>query len=300
MSKQGKNRGNFILGTLLLVLVSMMYLPMTVYAAPAESYFGSESYSPDYGAEFPIGIYLEAEESIGEYEIVLSYDTDYLEYVSGATVGGEGELVITGSLLRKKGRCLMNFNALTSGYTELVVKSVTAKNTAGDEAFTFEILPIAPINIMPGDAVVPEQLYINGNPIENFTKQSNKYSLFLSPVEEISVTDENGQALQVEIEDVNEYKKNVYATYETEEVKVIYTLYLTFTEADKITEDDKELTFEEEMQAAVELTPEKYDAMQESIKRSRMSEMLKAGAFIVLLVIIFAATLVFDIRQQRE
>jgi ABC-2 type transport system ATP-binding protein len=45
-----------------------------VEAASADVTFGSESYSAEKGSQFPVGVYIKSDETIGTYYVKLEYD----------------------------------------------------------------------------------------------------------------------------------------------------------------------------------------------------------------------------------
>ena len=80
---------------MLLAFALMTGAPYTVLADKAEAAFGSESYTPQAGVSFPMGIYIKADEAIGKGQTEVKYDPEMLEYVTGGNLIEEGLIRLT-------------------------------------------------------------------------------------------------------------------------------------------------------------------------------------------------------------
>ncbi len=299
----------------LLALLFSVGIMTTVYAAPAESHFGSPSYEPEYDATFPIGIYLNADALVGEYEIRLSYDTRFLEYVDGATEGGDGQILISGTLQGQSLRVLMNFRSIAVGETSLKVVSVTGKEANGDEDITVDVFPIAPISIVGAQSNDLSKLSINGKAIQDFSSEIMTYDVTVPYDDAIRVLGNDEIELEVLTDDEIDDKQTVYVRYDTaDDIPVIYTFHVTWDKsnaveeaeiqedetnvvqkngnADEIIEESVDVSMNETIsQDAIKLKSE------ELIVKKRENDMLKAA--IVLVVLLFIMVLVIIVRAIR-
>ncbi len=136
------------LALIMALAVALLTLPMpAAHAAEATVYFGSASYSNVAGERFNIGVYIEGDESVGAYEIVMTYDPTYLQYVSGATSGGDGTIVISGTAYTQLSRTMLTFRALASGSTTVQVTSASGVAQADGTDLAITINASAPITL---------------------------------------------------------------------------------------------------------------------------------------------------------
>ena len=112
---------------LLISVISVNILTVTVYGDDASVYFGSNWYTEDEGEEFYIGVYVGTSQGAGDYQVILSYDTEHLEYMFGATSydAATGTLVITGTgtFGDTKNRTYLQFKAKKAGDAYVRVES---------------------------------------------------------------------------------------------------------------------------------------------------------------------------------
>ena len=91
---RNRKKRRFRAGVLLLLL--LLFGDNRVYAQEAAVVFGEEEYLVGEGA-FVIDVLLRAEGNIGAYQVSLRYDTDRMEYVSGAEEASEGVITLEGT-----------------------------------------------------------------------------------------------------------------------------------------------------------------------------------------------------------
>ena len=127
--------------------------PIKAYAAEVSVFFGSESYEVQKGMEFNVGVYIEAEESIGKYDIEIEYDITRLEYISGADAANDGILDFRGIGNSKNIKYWLTFRATDSGEAGLNVNKaiVNGKLTGDEDELTVSKFVFAPITISGGD-----------------------------------------------------------------------------------------------------------------------------------------------------
>lgn len=141
---------------LLAVIFGVLIKPVGVYAAEeATVTFGSNWYDKKNGNTFPVGVYLKAEEAIGDYHIEIKYDRLRLEYVTGADEADEenGVIILEGSANSKEFKYRVQFKAISGGEALLEVSSVemVLQNSEENEAFTVTDYSSAPVHIKGED-----------------------------------------------------------------------------------------------------------------------------------------------------
>lgn len=141
---------------LLAVILGVLIKPVDAYAAEeATVTFGSNWYDKKSGNTFPVGVYLKAEEAIGDYHIEIKYDRLRLEYVTGADEADEenGIIIFEGSANSKEFKYRVQFKAISGGEAFLEVSSVEMmlQNSEENEHFTVTDYSSAPVHIKGED-----------------------------------------------------------------------------------------------------------------------------------------------------
>jgi len=128
----------------------------TVYAANADITFGSDSYTANSGGTFPIGVYLNSNESTGEFVVNLTYDNKRLVYESGASSvdADKGIITIKGNSINAGStRYWLQFRAVSGGDAFIKVRDYTVKNSGNNSNATVTAQSKAPIHISGNDTV---------------------------------------------------------------------------------------------------------------------------------------------------
>ena len=140
---------------LLAVILGVVEKPVSVYAAEATVTFGSNWYDKKSGNTFPVGVYLKAEEAIGDYHIEITYDRLRLEYVTGADEADEenGVIILEGNGNSREFKYRVQFKAISGGEAVIEVSSVEMmlQNSEENEAFTVSDYNSAPVHIKGED-----------------------------------------------------------------------------------------------------------------------------------------------------
>lgn len=101
-----------------------------------------------------LNVSISADENIGVYKLELSYDTDRLQYVSGAESELDGVITLTGTGFGKEIIYNIMFNPISGGRAGIVVKSAYIFEAGADErAYNIEELPSIGIDIEGEDTV---------------------------------------------------------------------------------------------------------------------------------------------------
>ncbi len=312
------------IGVMVCTLAVFMGTTMPVYAVTGETHFGSNYYLPAYDEQFPIGIYLNTDEVIGDYEIHMAYDTRFLEYVDGATEGGNGEVVVSGNLQGQSLRVLVNFRALAVGNTSLRVTSVTGSNLNQDDNLTIEEYPVAPISISAANLNNEiRELTVNGAGIEGFSPEVTEYELTAPYEGEIQVLGD-GAELEYSTDEEVDGTQNVYVTYDTaDNVPVIYTLHVTWDRSNYVEENEQQDISEEQVESAetvqnvadkeevsenvAEDTSSRQDknhAVNQKIAEKKQTDMLKAvvvlGGLALVMVLVVIGKVISDHRRRKR
>jgi len=143
----------------LIIICSFMTIFLscnTVYAANADITFGSDSYTANSGGTFPIGVYLNSNESTGEFVVNLTYDNKRLVYESGASSvdADKGIITIKGNSIKAGStRYWLQFRAVSGGDAFIKVKDYAIKNSGNNSNATVTAQSKAPIHISGNDTV---------------------------------------------------------------------------------------------------------------------------------------------------
>lgn len=172
---------------------------VTVRAADASVKFGSEYYDEESGTTFPVGVYITAEDTIGNYYIELQYDDQRLNYVSGADRVEDGILIMEGTLNASEHRYWIEFEAISGGSAE--IKIVTAEiellNSDTGELFTITEMGQAPVHLSGVDTVA----IATEAPTEQMTESTTRDS------QNDSQTEDESDEIQTETEQTNPKSK---------------------------------------------------------------------------------------------
>jgi ABC-type polysaccharide/polyol phosphate transport system ATPase subunit len=146
------------------VLALLAGAPQTVKAADATVTFGSDSYTSQSGASFPVGIYLRSEETIGDYYVEVQYDNLRLQYVEGASEVDEenGILILQGNGNSTEIKYWILFDAISGGEAQLHVldAEIYLKDSDTEELFTVATLDSSPVIISGEDTAAVEEARI--------------------------------------------------------------------------------------------------------------------------------------------
>lgn len=164
----------------MLVAAGFMCLRLDAQAATANAHFGSEYYVRTDGATFNIGLYLESEEAFGDYSVTMSYDPSIMEYVSGASAGGDGSVTISGTANGNAVKTLVAFRAVATGSGTLAIAEASAVNAETGEAFEIASMQSAPIEIREDEPAYLTGISVDGETLDEFEAERLEYELTVS------------------------------------------------------------------------------------------------------------------------
>ena len=180
-------------------LISFGLCSSHAYAATGSVTFGSENYRWNEGSQNPIGVYISGDETIAKYEIVISFDTDMLKYVSGGSEVRGNHVIIRGSGSQAGYRENLYFEVIKPGNSRIRVESATAqtpekeisvsgndvKKATEDFTLTLSTAPVATENMISSALA---DLTLSPDVLKGFRAETLEYVVEVpSDVEEVLV-----------------------------------------------------------------------------------------------------------------
>lgn len=137
-----------IFGVVLFVILLIIVGSNKAYAAEATVNFDEDNYSIEKDTNFEVNVSIQADGNIGLYNVSLRYDTDRMEYVSGAEKEEDGIITLEGTGFGNEIGYTLEFKAVGAGEAGIKVKDAHI-NSADDETIHYTINSSAtvPINI---------------------------------------------------------------------------------------------------------------------------------------------------------
>ena len=155
-----KHRKRIILFALTLLVAMGMSRPMEVLAKEATVTFGSNWYEKKSGETFPVGVYINSDDGVGEYRVTIKYNPSRLKYQEGADEVDEenGILTLSGERGEEQIKYWLKFTALSGGDTTLTVdKAEIYVGNTEDEMYEITAYGKAPIKVSGEDTVAEEE-----------------------------------------------------------------------------------------------------------------------------------------------
>lgn len=142
-----------------IALLLGLCISMQAQAAQASVTFGSEEYSHASGETFPVGVYVNADEPVGNYYIEMRYDRLRLSYVDGASSVNpeEGILTFEGSGEENALKFWLRFEAVSGGEAGLEIVSATMTNQSGEAEFEITTFGSAPVHLSGEDSAAAQE-----------------------------------------------------------------------------------------------------------------------------------------------
>lgn len=302
-----------------LIFAIASLLQITAYGASADIKFGTDAYEKNCGSVFFIGVYSEADENMGQSDIVLKYDTRYLEYEAGATSEPEkGTIHITQNISAKNGKCLLRFKAIAVGESEIKVDGANILTKNGDVNFTVGNLPATKMIIKSTKNNSIEGISINGTNVEGFLKDVYAYNMTIPYAESFEVNVSGAKNKSHNVTNISDTEKKIDIIAESEAGEsFVYSVNLVMeknepekpeNESEKVTAEN--VTKENVGDASVETKPvekstlenesqTKEDELMSTIEKYRHSEMKKA-IIMLMMGTGLISLIVFSIMKLRE
>lgn len=184
-----------IVTTMVFALLLGIVNIMPVQAAEGSVSFGSGSYNVSQGESFNIGVHVKGSESIAAYEFYMDYNSDSLEYVSGADGGGSGRLKFLGDGNESSYSYMLTFKAKNPGTSNISISGVylgpTNPNSGTDMTITSAGSTSVTISGPQSSSGNADLSALSLSPIGgfNFSKEKTEYDITVdNDVDKIAVT----------------------------------------------------------------------------------------------------------------
>ncbi len=140
--------------TIAVMFVMMFAFTVVGYAASGSVTFGSNSYSVEAGKEFNIGVYVKSDVNVGAYTFSITYDSDKIEYVSGADAASAGILSFAGYPNSTYKKIWLTFKAKEAGSCTIAVTNpyLGPSDSSHGDSLTISKASSAPITIKGGSS----------------------------------------------------------------------------------------------------------------------------------------------------
>lgn len=283
---------------MLLAFTLITGTPYIVLADKAEAAFGSESYTPQAGVSFPMGIYINADEAIGKGQTEVKYDPEMLEYVTGGEVVEEGLIRLTyENAVGNQARQDIQFIPKAGGQTEVEIVSAQASGIQGNEMQITNMQKV-PVQLPVTDTCRINRMTVNGTMIDTEKLEQNQAQIEVSgTVEAADIQAETSDGSVVTIEDnaLKEGENTIKIMVEDQQGnKAFYQLAVT---RQKLQEAQ-----EEETDSTPVPVPEKEQEDQDNAKadNSLRNRLFLIGGIFVLLEVVICTILGIRIHQKKK
>lgn len=172
-----KHRKRIILFALTLLVAMGISRPLEVFAKEASVTFGSNWYEKKSGETFPVGVYINSDNGVGEYRVTIKYNPSRLKYLEGADEVDEenGILTLSGERGNNQIKYWLKFTALSGGDTTLTVdKAEIYVGNTEDEKYEITAYGKAPIKVSGEDTVAEEEEKDTPDTQETVTPQTRE------------------------------------------------------------------------------------------------------------------------------
>lgn len=279
---------------MLLAFTLVAGAPYTVLADKAEAAFGSESYTPQAGMSFPMGIYINADEAIGKGQTEVKYNPEMLEYVTGGELVEEGLVRLTyENAVGNQARQDIQFLPKAGGKTEVEIVSVQATGAQGNEMQITRMQKVL-VQLPVTDTCRINRMTVNGTMIDTEKLEQNQAQIEVSgTVEAADIQAETSDGSVVTIEDnaLKEGENTIKIMVEDQQGnKAFYQLAVTRQK------------FQEAPDTIPVPVPEKEQEDQENAKvdNSLRNRLFLIGGIFVLLEVVICTILGIRIHQKKK
>lgn len=238
-----------------LLLAALLAGAPTLYTKAAQGTvtYGSESYGWYTGEICPMGVYVNSEVPVGNYEICLTFDESMLRYLDGATEKIENRLYIRGTGSETSYKNMLHFEPMQPGTTSIQVISANCMTVAGTsidisgnvfidpageipaEAIEMVQLSTAPITISQAVSSRLRELAAGALPVEGFAPEVFDYYLTVEPeIENLNLTyaaEDEAAIVTVSDTALAVGEKIVKVTVKGTAEENVYTLHVTRKES---------------------------------------------------------------------
>ena len=291
-----KNKTVKKMAGLLLSSALMLCVSDTVWAA-AQAAFGSESYSPQAGESFPMGIYINADEVVSSGQTEVKYDPEMLEYVTGGELVEEGLVRLTyENVVGNQARQDIQFLPKAGGKTEVEIVSAQATGTQGNEVQITNMQKV-PVQLPVTDTCKISKLTVNGTSVDIGKLEQNQEQIEVSgevETADIQAEASEGSVVTVEGAVLKEGENTIKIRVEDQQGnKAFYQLVVT-----------RQKLQEAQEQEETDTTPvqKKEQEDQDSTKgdNSLRNGLFPIGGIFILLEVVICIILGIRIHQKKK
>lgn len=280
---------------MLLAFALMTGAPYTVLADKAEAAFGSESYTPQAGVSFPMGIYIKADEAIGKGQTEVKYDPEMLEYVTGGNLIEEGLIRLTyENAVGNQAREDIQLIPKAGGQTEVAIISAQATGIQGNEMQITNMQKV-PVILPAADTCKLNKLTVNGTTVEMEKLEQNQAQIEVSgEVETADVQAEVPTGSVVTVGDTTLKEGRNAIKIKVEDPQGNQAFYQIAV----IRQEIKEIPKQEETKPAPVQKQEEKDS--EKADNSLKNRLFLIGGIFILLEVIICTILGIRIHQKKK
>ena len=280
---------------MLLAFALMTGAPYTVLADKAEAAFGSESYTPQAGVSFPMGIYIKADEAIGKGQTEVKYDPEMLEYVTGGNLIEEGLIRLTyENAVGNQAREDIQLIPKAGGQTEVAIISAQATGIQGNEMQITNMQKV-PVILPVADTCKLNKLTVNGTTVEMEKLEQNQVQIEVSgEVETADVQAEVPTGSVVTVGDTTLKEGRNAIKIKVEDPQGNQAFYQIAV----IRQEIKEIPKQEETKPAPVQKQEEKDS--EKADNSLKNRLFLIGGIFILLEVIICTILGIRIHQKKK
>ncbi len=257
----------------LLLLCLCITIPAMKVDAAGYARFGSVSYNPAQGTNFNIGVYVGNNEDngllVGTYSVTLTYDANAITYVGGASSGGNGSVVVSGTSANGgESMHMLTFHANTAANTTLSVSSVAVNDINGNPMASAPLVS-APITIQGGVTIPPEYILINGKQIPGFANGRTEYTFSIPYSDEAVIEAPEGYKITSNIDELNVGRNEVEVSVSNNDGEpIVYKLHINMEKNRNEDEKTSEKTSEDADKDGKDSKTDKTEKTSEKTEKS--------------------------------
>ena len=256
-----------------LLLLLNIFLPIRANAA-GNVRFGSNSYAPNKGANFNVGVYVGNNEDngllVGDYSVTLTYDAAAITYISGGAAGGNGSVTVSGtSPDGKESMHMLSFKAEKAGATTLSVASAAVNDTTGTPMEPAPLISVT-IDIQGGVTTPPEYILLNGKQIPGFAAGRTEYTFSIPYADDLTIEAPEGYNLNTAARQLKVGRNEITVSVSNNDgAPIDYVLHVNMEKnknEEKASEEEK--TSEDASEEASEKASEKAEKTSEKVEKA--------------------------------
>lgn len=225
----------------ILMFAGITLLPAKVAKADGAVSFGSAYYTPAGNSNFNIGVYVNSTDAVplGAYSVTLTYDPNVIEYVGGASSGGNGSITINGtSLDGGRSQTMLTLRTIGTGDTIFGTAGATIYDAYGN-LMNNDSLAAVTVSIQPPRTATPETIKINGKNITGLTEGRTEYTFTVPYADRMTIEVPDGYTATPDKANLTEGRNELTLSVAQQGADpIVYTLHINMS-PDKRTDEEK-------------------------------------------------------------